>query len=165
LAVPKTRLSGQRVLDQFKKCGVTHIVCLPDSGLQFIYEAMMSQDEITPVPVCREGEAIAIATGLLLGGKKPVVMHQNSGIYESGDSIRGLALGLKLPLLLILGHRGWQRQAPITDSCAIFLEPILDTWGIKHYLVEYDEDAEQISTAYQEAEKTKKPVAILIARA
>jgi sulfopyruvate decarboxylase TPP-binding subunit len=129
-----------------------------------MYEAIINQHEITLVPVCREGEAIAIAVGLMLGGKEPVVMHQSTGFFESGDSIRGLALNLKLPLVLIIGYRGWRRDAPLTDSAAIFIEPILDAWGIKHYLVETDEDVGQISVAYKEAHKTSKPVAILVGK-
>ena len=129
-----------------------------------MYEAMVSQHEITLVPVCREGEAIGIATGLLLGGKKPVVLHQNTGFFESGDSVRGLGLGLKLPLLLLIGYRGWRYGRTMTDSAAVFLEPMLDTWGIKHYLVETDEDVARISTGYQEVQETNRLVAILIGR-
>ena len=129
-----------------------------------MYDALMSQREITPVPVCREGEAIAVAMGLILGGKKPVVLHQITGFYESGDSVRGLALDLQLPLLILLGYRGWQRERPITDSAAIYGEPILKAWGIKHYLVETDEDLPKISRAYQEAQEGKRPVVVLIGR-
>lgn len=155
-------LTAQRVLDELKKCGITHIVWLSDSENRLMYEAMINRHEITLVPICREGEAIAIAAGLMIGGKKPVVLHQNTGFYESGDSVRGLALDLQIPVLLLLHDRGWRRDAPITDSAAIFIEPVLDAWGIKHYLVETDEDLKWISTGYQEAYKTNRPVAILI---
>lgn len=157
-------LTAKRVLDELKKCGITHIVWLPDSEARFMYDVMVSQQDITLVPVCREGEAIAIAAGILLGGRKPVVLHQNTGLFESGDSVRGLGLELQLPLLILIGYRGWRRDTPITDSAAIFTEPILDTWGIKHYLVEADEDVERISTGYKEAHETKRPVAILIGK-
>ncbi len=157
-------LTDRKIIDALKKCGITHIVWLPDSETRFMYEAMMSQPEITLVPVCREGEAVAIAAGLILGGKEPVVLHQNTGFFESGDSLRGLALDYHLPLLLLLGYRGWRRNAPMTDSAAIFLEPVLDAWGIKHYLVETDEDVEMICIGYKEAHETSKPVAILIGR-
>ena len=74
MAVRKTRLTGKKVLDQLKKCGITHIVWLPCYQLGFIYEAMMSQNEIAMVPVCREGEGVAVAAGLALG--IPVFMSQ-----------------------------------------------------------------------------------------
>ena len=157
-----TALTARKVLDELKQCGITHIVWLPDSEAGFMYKAMMNQRDLTLVPVCREGEAIAIAAGLMLGGKKPVVLHQSTGFFESGDSVRGLALDLGLPLLLLIGYRGWHRNAPLIDSAAIFLEPILDAWGIKHYLVETDQDVGKISNGYREALEIGKPLAILI---
>jgi len=162
--VTSKSLTAKRILDEFKKCGITHIVWLPDSEARFMYDVMVSQQDITLVPVCREGEAIAIAAGILLGGKKPVVLHQNTGLFESGDSVRGLGLGLQLPLLILIGYRGWRRDTPITDSAAIFTEPILDTWGIKHYLVETDEDVERISIGNKEIHETNRPVVILIGK-
>ncbi len=164
MTTQKTHLTAARVLDELKKCGVTHIVWLPDSEAGFMYNAMMGQQEITLVPICREGEAVSIAAGLLVGGKKPVVLHQNTGLFEAGDSVRGIALDLKLPLLILLGYRGWKGGAPATDSAATYTEPILDTWGIKHYLIESDQDVAKISLAYKEAQKTNKPVAILIGK-
>ena len=162
MAISSTTLTADRILAELKKCGITHIVWLPDSETRFMYDALRNQSELTPVPVCREGEAIGIATGLILGGKNPVVLHQNTGFFESGDSVRGLALDLKLPLLLLIGYRGWRRNFPMTDSAAIFTEPILDAWGIKHHLVENDSDAGKISDGYREAHETHRPVVILI---
>lgn len=127
-----------------------------------MYPALSKDPDITLVPVCREGETIPLAAGLWLGGKRPIVMHQCSGFYEAGDSVRGLALDLKLPLLLMLGYRGWRADKPPTDSAATFIEPILKTWGIKYYLLESDADAEIISRAYREANETSRPVAVLI---
>jgi sulfopyruvate decarboxylase TPP-binding subunit len=155
-------LTANKILDQLKDCGITHIVWLPDSESRFMYDSLLSRKEFTLVPVCREGEAIAIAMGLLLGGKKAVVLHQNTGFFESGDSVRGLALDLHLPLLLLIGYRGWRRDCPITDSAALFTEPILKAWNITHYLVENDRDTGKIAIAYEEAHKTQKPVVILI---
>ena len=164
-SLANTPLTANRVFEELKKCGITHIVGLPDSTLRFLFDPrLFSQYQMVMVPVCREGEAIAIATGLQLGGQKPVVMHDNCGFFESGDSVRGLALDLKLPLLLIIGYRGWKRDALFTDSAGIFLEPILDAWGIKHYLVATGEDVARISIGYKEAHKTDRPVAILMTR-
>ena len=157
-------LTGKRVVDEIMKCGITHIVWLPDSDAQFMYDAMSSQPGLTLVPMCREGEGIAIAAGLIIAGKKAMVLHQNTGFFESGDSVRDLALDLQLPLLLMLGYVGWQRDVPMTNSAGVYLEPILDAWGIKHYLLETDDDVEKISMAYKETNETKRPVAVLITK-
>jgi sulfopyruvate decarboxylase TPP-binding subunit len=158
MAVNKKQLLGEKIIGELKKCGITHIVWLPCYQLSFIYEAMMRQNEIALVPVCREGEGVAVAAGLALGGKRPVVLYQNTGLYESGDSVRLVSFELHLPLLMILGYRGWKG----TDSAGVIFEPTLDAWGIKYHILRKEEDVENISIGFNEAQKTNKPVAILV---
>ncbi|MFC2020291.1 thiamine pyrophosphate-binding protein [Chloroflexota bacterium] len=157
-------LTAQKVLDELRKCGITHIVWLPDSEARFMYDAIMSLDDVTLVPICHEAEAAAIAAGLIVGGKKPIVLHQNTGFFEAGDSLRGLIINTKLPLLLMLGYRGWQGGGPMEDTAGIYIEPILDAWGINHYLVDSDSEIKTISAAYKEAHDTNRPVAVLIGK-
>ena len=155
-------LSPRPILDQLNKNGVTHIVWLPDSETNFMYQQMMVEPGLELVPVCREGESMAIAAGLWIGGKKPVVLIQNTGMFESGDSIRGLVLDTDFPLVMMIGYRGWTRRGVTTDSAARYTEPILWAWGINAYLVERDEDVERISVAFEEAERTQRPVVCLM---
>ena len=92
-------LSPESMVEEFKKNGVTHIVTIPDSETNYLYELMMEQPWLEVIPSAREGETFAIALGLIIGGKKPVCLIQNTGMLESGDSIRGMALdpGLDSP--------------------------------------------------------------------
>ena len=156
------RLTPKAILDQLHKNGVTHVVWLPDTETNYLYDQLVADQELQIVPVCREGESFAIAAGLWVGGKKPVVIIQNTGLFESGDSIRGLALDIGIPLVVMVGYRGWTRHGVTGDSSARFTEPILHAWGINYYLVEGDEDAERISTAFEEAQRTERPVSCLM---
>ena len=164
MAVSNATLQAASVLAELGRCGVTHIIWLPDSETGYMYEAMR-ESQFTLVPVCREGESIAVAAGLIMGGKRPVVLIQSTGFYESGDSVRGLSIDLHLPLLLMIGYRGYLgRGRPPADSAARFLEPILDTWGIPYYVVESDATCHHISEAYQQAQSTSHPVAVLMGK-
>ena len=78
--------------------------------------------------------------------------------------MRGIAMGTKLPLLIILGYRGWKPSGPRTDTAGIFTEPILTGWGVTHHLLESHEDVGKISLGYKEAQETNKPVVILVGR-
>ena len=156
------RLTPSAVIDQLHGNGVTHVVWLPDSETNFMYEQMAADRGIRIVPICREGESMAVAAGLWVGGKKPVVMIQNTGLFESGDSVRGLSLDIGFPLVMIVGYRGWTRHGVTRDSAARHTEPILHAWGLNYYLVETDADAERISTAFEEAQRTQRPVVCLI---
>lgn len=155
-------LSPSAIINQLQQNDVTHVVWLPDSETNFMYDQMVLDQSIKIVSICREGESLAIAAGLWVGGKKPVVMIQNTGMFESGDSIRGLGLDIEIPLVLMIGYRGWTRHGITRDSAARYTEPILNAWGINYYLVETDEDASRISDAFNEADSTGRMVACLM---
>jgi sulfopyruvate decarboxylase TPP-binding subunit len=160
----RSKLDAAAVLDELAHCSVTHIVWLPDSETGFMYQAML-ESPFTLVPVCREGESMAIAAGLVMGGKKPVVLIQSTGLYESGDSIRGLCLDLKLPVLLMIGYRGYPGKGrPPADSASRFLEPILNAWGIPSQIIESNADCHYISEGYKQAQASSHPTAVLFGK-
>ncbi len=158
----ETVLHPAAILAELKKNKITHVVWLPDSETNFMYHQLTADPDVDLIPVCREGETMAVAAGLWLGGAKPVVLIQNTGVFESGDSIRGLGVDVNQPLVMLVGYRGWDRHGATRDSAAKFIEHILYAWGINYYLVETDEDATRISEAMDEAERSQKPVAVLV---
>lgn len=155
-------LRPETMVEEFKKNGVTHVVTIPDSETNYLYELMKEQPWLDIVPAAREGETFAIALGLLVGGKVPVCLIQNTGMLESGDSIRGMALDTGFPLVFVVGYRGWTRHGVVSDTAARYTEPFLHAFRINYYLVEQDVDAPRISVAFEEARSTKRPVAVLI---
>jgi sulfopyruvate decarboxylase TPP-binding subunit len=155
-------LSPETVLAEMKKNGVTHVVWLPDSETNFLYLLMKAEPSLTLVAVSREGLAFSTAAGLAVGGKHPIILIQNTGMMESGDSLRGWGLGLNIPVVMMVGYRGWTRHGVNTDTAATYTERFLNAFGINYYLVESDADAPRISVAFEEAKKTKRPVAVLV---
>ncbi len=155
-------LKPESLVAEFKKNGVTHIVTIPDSETNYLYELMKDQPWLDIVPTSREGETFAIALGLIVGGKVPVCVIQNTGMMESGDSIRGMAIDAGFPLVMLIGYRGWTRHGVITDSAARYTETFLHAMGINYYLLENDDDASRISIAFEEARAQNRPVAVLV---
>ncbi|MCH8744679.1 MAG: hypothetical protein IIB31_03405 [Chloroflexi bacterium] len=155
-------LSPQSLIDEFKKNGVTHVVTIPDSETNYLYELMSEQPWLEVIPSTREGETFAIALGLIIGGKTPICLIQNTGMLESGDSIRGMAIDSGFPLVFMVGYRGWTRHGVISDSVARYTEPFLNAMRINYYLLEQDVDSERISLAFDETRSTRRPVAVLV---
>ena len=155
-------LKPESLIKEFEKNGVTHIITIPDSETNYLYELMEQQHWLDIVPVSREGESVSIALGLNIVGKVPVVLIQNTGMLESGDSIRGMALDAGFPLVMVVGYRGWTRRGKTPDTVAIYTEPFLSAFKINYYMVEHDADASRISDAFEESQATNRPVAVLI---
>ena len=159
----KAALSPEVVLQEMKKNGVTHVVWLPDSETNWLYLLMKAEPSLTLVGVNREGLAFSAASGIAAGGKTPLILIQNTGLMESGDSLRGWTLGMNVPVVLMVGYRGWTRHGVNTDTAATYTERFLNAFGIQYYLVEDGSDAGRISIAFDEAKKTRRPVAVLVA--
>lgn len=156
-------LSPETVLKEMKQNGVTDVVWLPDSETNWLFLLMESEPSLRLVGVSREGHACSIAAGLSAGGRTPVILIQNTGMMESGDSIRGWLLSLEVPVVLMVGYRGYTRHGVNKDTAAGYTERFLYAFGLNYYLVENDGDAERISIAFEEAQRTKRPVVVLIA--
>jgi sulfopyruvate decarboxylase subunit alpha len=161
--VQKAALSPETVLAQMKKNGVTHVVWLPDSETNWLFVLMKADPSLTLVGVNREGLAFSAASGIYAGGKTPLILIQNTGLMESGDSMRGWTMQMEVPVVLMVGYRGYTRHGVNTDTAATYTERFLNAFNIQYYLVEEDADAERISIAFEQAKKTKQPVAVLVA--
>ena len=54
-------LHPQSLVAELKKNSVSHVVWLPDSETNFLYNMMMEEPTLDLIPVCREGETMAVA--------------------------------------------------------------------------------------------------------
>jgi sulfopyruvate decarboxylase TPP-binding subunit len=157
--------SAQNIVDELKKQGITHVVGVPDNGSARIYEILRAELEVEVITVTREGEAFAIASGLYVGGKKPVIIIQNTGFLESGDAIRGTVVNMRVPVVVFIGYRGYHNRdadGHWVDSVATFLEPTLEAWNLSYEMLETDDDIPCISRAFEKAAATSLPAAILL---
>src|SRR5262245_59965789 len=115
-----------------EQAGFTHAVWLPDSALGRWEAALVTRNQLKLIRPGREGEAIGLAAGLMLGGARPVVVVQWTGLFEAGDALRNVVHDLKLPLKLIVGVRSYRAflAGMTTDNCPAFTEPILKAWQV-----------------------------------
>jgi sulfopyruvate decarboxylase TPP-binding subunit len=131
--------------------GFTHVVWIPDSALGPWEAALVSSSKLKLIRPCREGEAIGVAAGLLLGGARPVVVIQCTGLFEAGDALRNVVHDLKLPLKLIVGVRSYRAflAGKTADNCPAFTEPVLRAWQVP-FTVLADADDAGFATAVRE---------------
>jgi sulfopyruvate decarboxylase TPP-binding subunit len=158
-------LDGPSVVAALKECSVTHVIWIPDTELGTWDRALSSDAELSLIRVCREGEAIAVAAGLMLGGQRPVVAIQCTGLFEAGDSLRNIVHDMKLPLFMIVGLRSYYayQQKKTSDTCPVFAEPILKAWQIPYKILDQRHTASDLAQAYRQAQKENRPSAVCVA--
>ncbi|MGY8797852.1 MAG: thiamine pyrophosphate-binding protein [Longimicrobiales bacterium] len=160
---------------------ITHVVGIPDNTSAPLFDALGDHPSITLVTATREGEAIAVAAGLWLGGAAPLIVIQNTGLLESGDSLRGTASRMGAAVPMLITGRGYAKMAkagitpdeprtrafltrPDVDTTAPLTEPTLDAWGIPFERCEEEEyAAATILRAIESARTEERPTAAIIA--
>lgn len=135
-------LTPAAAVRHISEAGFTHVVWIPDSYVGPWEIALANDPSLKLIRPCREGEAIAIAAGLILGGATPLVSIQCTGLFEAGDALRNVIHDLKLPLKLIVGVRSYRAHAAgeSIDSCAVFTEPIVRAWQLPYSLLGEPDD-------------------------
>src|SRR5438045_8450340 len=101
-------LDGPTVVRAIQAAGFTHVVWVPDSHLGTWDAALHASPAVRLVRPAREGEAVGIAAGLMLGGARPLGAVQCTGFFEAGDAVRNVAHDLTLPPKLLVGVRSWR---------------------------------------------------------
>jgi len=156
---------------------VTDVVSLPDNSSSALLALLRQSADIRLLSVTREGEAFALAAGLWLGGRNPLVLIQNTGLLESGDSLRGTLVRMRIPVVCLVTYRGYAKLAgleeppnpgpevlsrPDLDSVAVMTEPTLRAWGVPFDFLHTNEDIGRISAAFAQAQQLSAPVAVLV---
>lgn len=126
-------LGANEIVSALEAAGFTHLVWIPDSHLGR-WEPALRASRLAPVRVCREGEAVGVAAGLMLGGARPLVVVQCTGFFEAGDAVRNVVHDLGLPLKLVIGVRGERaaRAGAGGDNCPHFAPRLADAWELPH---------------------------------
>ncbi len=127
-------IASDAIADAVQSAGFTHIVWIPDSHLGTWDSLLAARYSNRLIRVSREGEAIALAAGLMLGQARPLVVIQCTGFFEAGDALRNVIYDLHLPLKLLIGVRNARNYAAGTskDSCARFTKPIIEAWQLPY---------------------------------
>src|SRR5437588_8066994 len=146
-------LDGPSVAGALKECGITHVVWVPDSELGTWEPALVAEPSLQLIRVCREGEAIAVAGGLHLGGCRPIILMQCTGFFEAGDAFRNFVHDLNLPLFFVIGVRGYyaHQQGATADTCPVFTEPIVQAWRVPYVVLDKRNTAADVAAAYRQA--------------
>ena len=142
----------------------TDAVLIPDSESAALFDSLVEAEHIDVITPTREGEGVAIAAGLQVGGRKPILIIQNTGLMEAGDALRGCSIGPKIPLRLLVGWRGYvgamAGRLPM-DSAYAYTEPLLAAWGIPTRTLMSNDDLGMLSEMDAEAQETSLPSAVL----
>ncbi|RAP46427.1 MAG: sulfopyruvate decarboxylase subunit alpha [Methanosphaera sp. rholeuAM6] len=151
------------IYNGLKDAGINFIVSVPCANLKKLLNLVEEDDEIKHIPVTREEEGFGICVGAYMGGMKPAILMQNSGLGNSVNVLASLNKLYNFPILMIISHRGTfgesvYGQIPMSKATT----KILDSLDITYHKVENpNESQDTVKKAWKLASISEEPIALL----
>lgn len=130
---------ADQLLQSLRDNGVDLTIYVPDEVLTPLISGAELDPAMDTFPASREEEAIGIAAGAALGGRRSVVLMQSSGYGNSVNALASLVVPYQLPVLMIIGERGVLGEFnPVQVPISRAIRPSLDAMGIPHRTLEQE---------------------------
>ncbi len=117
-----------------RRLGFDFFTGVPCSFLTPLINRAIGEPDLFYVMAASEGEAVAIAAGAWLAGRKTVVMCQNSGLGNAVNPLTSLNFPFRVPTLLIVTWRGGPglNDEPQHELMGKITPALLDVLRISH---------------------------------
>lgn len=105
-------IEAQHFIHAASQRGIDFYAGVPCSYLTPFINQVITSPDIQYVGAANEGDAVAIGAGAELGGRRAVVMFQNSGLGNAVSPLTSLNYVFRIPVLVITTLRGEPGGAP-----------------------------------------------------
>ena len=161
-------LPGAAIVGAIKDSAVEFVFSVPDiTTSEGLLRPIAEDSDLRLIRVCKEDEGIGASAGLSYCDRRALLLIQQTGLLDSINAMRGVAVEFSLPICLMVGLLNMEPGVPPQQSKSYgirVVEPILDAMGIKHELIDTEKDIAKIQPAIDHAYAASEPVVLLIGR-
>jgi sulfopyruvate decarboxylase subunit alpha len=161
-------LLGGSIISEIEASGIEYVVSVPDiTTSEGLLRPLATSTRPRLIRVCKEDEGIGICAGLAYTGKRSLLLIQQTGLLDSINAIRGVAVEYALPICMMVGLLEKEPGVPPRQSKRYgvrIVEPILDAMGIPYHEIEEQADVGKIRPAIDDAYAGSHPTVLLIGR-
>lgn len=157
---------GETIIEQLKQAGVQVIVSVPDIVTSDGLLWPISKDpDFQLIRVCKEDEGVSICAALSYSGTRALLLMQQTGLMDSLNAIRAIAMDYHQPVCMMVGLQGKTSGETVLGSASYgvrIIPPILDAMTLTHVGIETNTDTLRIGPAINNAYETNDALCFLI---
>jgi sulfopyruvate decarboxylase subunit beta len=160
--------SGAALIAALHAAGIGFVAAVPDIVTSEGLLWPISRDaRFRLIRLCKEDEGVSICTGLAFTGHRAVLLMQQTGLLDSINAIRAIAVEYSQPVCMVVGLQGKEPDAPPARSARYgvrIVPPILEAMGIDHIFIEGPGDEAALASAIERAYAEARPLVALVGR-
>jgi sulfopyruvate decarboxylase subunit alpha len=161
-------LRGSSIIREILASNIEFVVSVPDiTTSEGLLRPLAQAGKPRLIRICKEDEGVGICAGLAHCNKRALLLIQQTGMLDSINAIRGVAVEYALPICMMVGLLEKEPDVRPRQSKRYgvrIVEPILDAMGISYHEIDEEADVSKIKPAIDDAYTTSHPVVLLIGR-
>jgi sulfopyruvate decarboxylase subunit alpha len=165
---PDGYLYGASIIREIVASRIDFVVSVPDiTTSEGLLRPLAGLATPRLIRVCKEDEGIGVCAGLAFAGRRALLLIQQTGLLDSINAVRGVAVEYALPICMMVGLLEKEPGVTPTQSKRYgvrIVEPILDAMGVAFHEIEGEADVPKIRPAIDGAYAQSRPVVMLIGR-
>ena len=162
-------IDATAAVSALKRNHIDHVVTVPDWIQLSLHDRLNKGVEgMRVINACNENQVVTIAAGLTIGGKRPLVMMQNQGLYNCFNTLRAVCLDAHIPMVFMVGQFGREFSNighPTAESQRTMVriaEPFLTSIGVPFHILDRHADLHKLDLAYEQAQQQRTAVVLLV---
>jgi sulfopyruvate decarboxylase TPP-binding subunit len=162
----EVELSGRTIIGALKQARIEFVVALPDATMsEHVLWPLSKDKDFKLVRVCKEDEGVSICAGMTSCGRRAALLMQYTGLLDSINAIRAIAVELAQPICMLVGMLSKEAGVPVVHSkhySVRIVEPILGALGVDHFCMEENADVALLPPAIDRAYARSLPFVGLV---
>ncbi len=155
-------INAKSFCETAKLAGFSLYTGVPCSYVKPFINYVIDAPDLSYIGATNEGDAVAIATGAEVGGRRAIVMTQNSGLGNAVSPLTSLNAIFKIPVLMIVtlrGEPGGPKDEPQHELMGQITTKMLETMNVgwAYFPTEESEIASAFEAAVGHMTKTNMP--------
>ena len=159
---------GADIIEALHRAQIGFVAALPDIVTSDGLLWPISRDpRFRLIRLCKEDEGVAICAGLACTGQRAVLLMQQTGLMDSLNALRAVAVEYAQPICMLVGLQGKEPDRASDASLKVgvrIVGPILDLMGIDRLALDAASDVHALAPAIERAYAQARPLAALIGR-
>lgn len=154
----------KKFLDILKQNRIDFAATLPCDRIKVLL--LLISKNIRTIPLTREENGVGICAGVYLGGGRPVMVIQNTGIGNMINALLSLNMTYGIPLPIIASWRGvYKESIEAQREFGKRMPDIIAAAGIKLTIIESGNEIDRLDEAIKESFSNSHPHVILVSPA
>ncbi len=151
-----------KIVDDLVANDISFVTTVPCKQLAGVIDEVEARPEIRHIPANKEDEGMGLCAGAFMGGKRPMIIMQNTAIGVTVNTLVTLTQFYRMPLPMLISYRGELREPVACQAeMAVHTKALLNQLHIPTYHFHKESDVAELDAILKYTFMCNKPVAIL----